>query len=274
MHAQIVHGLSAAEYHAHPAISKSKLDQIARSPFHYHAAYLSPEKPERDETAAMKLGTLAHCAVLEPDQLEHRYIIQPPELDMRSAAGKAWKAGIKDGFTVISDEMNKAACRIDTSLRRLPDIASALSIGKPEVSVFYRDEITGLDLKARLDWVHECGDGGVIILDVKTTQDASPRQFARSVAAYRYHCQSAYYTDLYQKASGRTVHAFVFAVCESNAPHAAACYQLTEAATHRGRALYREDLQLLKSCIDRNTWPAYGDEVQPLDLPSWAMNEY
>lgn len=274
MQGQVVHGLSGAEYHAHPAISKSQLDQIARSPFHYFKQYLSNDAPPREETAAMKMGTLAHCAVLEPEQLEERYAVQPPDLDMRSAQGKAWKAALKAGVTVISDEQLKAACRIDTALRNLPDIASALESGKPEVSVFCIDEQTGLDLKCRPDWVHECGDGGVILLDVKTTQDAAPREFARSVTKWRYHVQASYYVDLYAKATGRHVHGFAFAVCESAWPHAAACYMLDEAAMRKGRALYRQDLQLLKSCIDRNAWPAYGDEMQLLELPAWAVNEY
>lgn len=274
MQAQVIHGLSNAEYHAHPAISKSRLDLLARSPFHYYAQYNAPNPPTREESATLKLGSLAHCAVLEPAELNNRYIIQPPELDMRSSAGKAWKADIKDGYIVISEEQLKAAYNIDTALRRLPDVASALKDGRPEVSVFCVDDETGLDLKCRPDWVHEAGDGGVILLDVKTTQDASRREFARSVAKWRYHVQAAFYTDLYAKATGRTVHGFVFAVCESGYPHAAACYMLDDAAMRKGRALYRQDLQLLKSCIDRNQWPAYGESVQPLELPAWAVNEY
>jgi hypothetical protein len=37
----------------------------------------------------MRLGSLAHCAVLEPDELHNRYAIAP---DRRSNAGKALAA--------------------------------------------------------------------------------------------------------------------------------------------------------------------------------------
>jgi len=49
------------QYHADTsAISASGLKLFARSPAHYYAAYLDPQRPERQPTAAMKLGTATH----------------------------------------------------------------------------------------------------------------------------------------------------------------------------------------------------------------------
>ena len=50
----ITETLSNAEYHAHPAISKSGLDLMSRSPAHYR--YRAASKPSR----TMEIGTAIH----------------------------------------------------------------------------------------------------------------------------------------------------------------------------------------------------------------------
>jgi hypothetical protein len=74
------------QYHADPAISASHLKAVMQSPYHYWSRYLNPQRPTMEPTAAMRLGSLAHCAALEPDELHNRYAIAP---DRRSNAGKA-----------------------------------------------------------------------------------------------------------------------------------------------------------------------------------------
>ena len=75
-----------ADYHADPAISASHLKAVMQSPYHYWSRFLDPQRPTAEPTSAMRLGSLAHCAVLEPDELSKRYAIAP---DRRSNAGKA-----------------------------------------------------------------------------------------------------------------------------------------------------------------------------------------
>lgn len=79
-----------ADYHAHPAISKSHLDLIARSPLHYWARYIDPNRVPTEPTDAMRLGTAVHTLTLEADQFEARYAVAPA-VDRRYKAGKeAW----------------------------------------------------------------------------------------------------------------------------------------------------------------------------------------
>jgi hypothetical protein len=273
MSGRIVHGMSSADYHGHPAISRSRLDLISRSPFHYFSQYLTPGAPTRDETTALKMGTLGHCAILEPDELDHRYIVRPADLDMRTKAGKEWAESVPPGLIQISAEQKSAAQNMRRSILTLPDIESALSRGYAEPSVFYMHPEFDIEVKIRPDWVHECGNGDVILVDVKTAADASPREFARSVANHRYHVQAAFYSDVFEKALGQHVLGFVFAVVESSYPFTPACYMLDDQAMALGRTLYHDDLQLLKHCMTSNSWPAYGREMQVLSLPRWALND-
>lgn len=271
----VIAGMSNAEYHAHPAVSRSALDQISRSPFHYHAAYLSPDRPAREEKPSFKMGTLVHCQVLEPGEIDNRYLLMPEDLstDKRNTETKRWLANVPPGITVITKEEYSAALAMEASLLRHAYFRSAMEKGTAELSVFCRHEETGIDVKVRPDWVHETGDGGVILVDLKTTTDASPREFARSVARYNYHQQAAFYSDVYAQATGKRVIGFAFAVVENSYPYASACYTLDSAAMHKGRAKYFQSLQLLKFCRDKESWPAWGEDLNILELPKWAIND-
>lgn len=270
---RIVANMSNDAYHSHPAISRSMLNDIAVSPFYFHAMNLSPNRPAKKDKASFKMGTLLHTTVLEPSEVNVRYAMKPAGMNLTTKAGKEWAESEAEGRIIVSSAEFQAVLDMEKSLKAVPIIASCLASGMAEATLFSTDETTGLDLRIRPDFIHETGEGSVILLDLKTTSDASPRGFAKSVANFRYHVQAAYYTDVYQQATGRRVHDFIFGVVESEYPYAAACYSLSTTAMERGRALYRADLRLLKYCMELDDWPAYGLDLQVLDLPVWALND-
>lgn len=65
--------MTNAEYHADPAISKSDLDLINRSPSYYKYVKGNP----RVQTAAMLLGSAVHKLVLEPEDFGEEYAVAP-----------------------------------------------------------------------------------------------------------------------------------------------------------------------------------------------------
>jgi hypothetical protein len=56
--------MNNTDYHAHPAISKSHLDQVAKSPLHYWARYLDPNRvvPEPTPSNGHRLSRAYACA--------------------------------------------------------------------------------------------------------------------------------------------------------------------------------------------------------------------
>lgn len=265
----VVYGMPSADYHAVPALGASGLRKLARSPRHYFAATLDPDRPPSDPTPAMRAGTLAHCAILEPDTLAARYIVRPDGLDGRTKEGKAWLADVQPGVEVITAEQMLTATRQAASVRALPDVAALLAKGHAEVSAFWLDSETGEPCKCRPDWVAPAGDG-VILLDVKTTQDASPDGFPRSIANFGYHLQAAWYSDGFERASGLRVLGFVFAAVESDYPHAAAAYMLDDESLGTARAENRRLLECYEACKSANDWPGYPTDIGILSLPAWA----
>lgn len=264
-----VRDLPAEVYHSIHAMSAGGLKRMKQSPAHFYGLQLDPNRPEPGEpTPALKNGTMVHCAIFEPASFHDRYVVRPDGLDMRTKEGKAWAATVA-GMEIITAEQMNAAKGQREALLALPEIASLLADGVGESSAFWIDETTGELCKCRPDWVSPAGDG-VVIVDGKTCVDASPEGFSKAIWNFAYHLQAAWYADGYEKATGKTVHGFVFAAVESAWPHAAAAYMLGDDVLDRARAENRRLLNLYAECKRTGVWPGYGSQISLINLPRWA----
>ncbi|WP_250533952.1 PD-(D/E)XK nuclease-like domain-containing protein [Caballeronia sp. AZ10_KS36] len=265
----IVHGLNIDEYHAMPAISKSGLDSIDLSPAIYYARHLDPNRPPSREKSGQLEGHLAHCAILEPEEFEKRYVIGPT-LNRNTKEWKAFVAANPERIAIQHDQY-EAAIRQAASVRALPEIGDVLASGQPEVSAFWVDEETGAECRCRPDFVHDATSDSVILLDVKTFSDPSPNEFARQCGRKAYAKQAALYTDGYEKASGKTVRGFIFLAVGNEWPYAAAAMMLDEDSLEAGRRHYKRNLRTYAECVKTNTWPGFSDGITLIRLPQWAL---
>lgn len=256
--------MPAAEYHSAPGISKHGLDQIHRCPALYR--YLKNNPPE--PTAAMRWGTMVHLAVLEPERFSAEVAVAP-EINRRTNAGKAeWEAFClcNEGKHVVTGEEFAELVAIRDAVRSHPAAMRALGNGGAvEQSLFWDRD--GIQCRARPDFLHPAG----VIVDLKSTEDASPSGFARSVANFRYHVQAAFYADGLSAINGPSAaRGFVFIAVEKKAPYLVGVYQADEAMMAAGRLAYEADLEFYRQCLATDTWPGYGDAVLPISLPKWA----
>jgi exodeoxyribonuclease VIII len=247
------------QYHADPAVSASHLHAIARSPYHYWSRYLDPKRSAMEPTAAMRLGSLVHCAVLEPEDLLQRYGVCAPR---NTKAGKEQaERMVAAGIEAVTQSDMALALSMAASVRVHPAASTLLAQGKAEQSFWWDDATTGLRCKCRPDWYH-----GTTVVDLKTTTDASPSGFARSIATFRYHVQASHYLSGLHGAER-----FVFIAVEKTAPYAVAVYELDAAALAAGNELRQRDMRVIADCQATKEWPGYGDDLQTLSLPSWAL---
>lgn len=256
--------LSNSAYHALDAVGKSDLDLIARSPLHFKQA-------AREETPAMRIGSAVHCAVLEPARFEREYVTAPGG-DKRSKAGKEAFAEFEAanaGKIVLSLDDGLLCHRIAEAIHAHPRVRDLLQSGRPEVSALWKDAEFSVRCRARVDWLQDAG----VLIDLKTTQDASPAAFARSCATFRYHVQAAWYLDGYLAATGDLPLGFVFIAVEKTPPHAIALYEMDAEAVEYGRKLARRDLARYAIARDLEVWDGYPETVQSLSLPRWALSQ-
>lgn len=308
--------ISNADYHGGPGISKSGLDIIRRSPLHFKA---SRDAEKRVPTAAQREGTIIHDLVLEPETFWDRYAkpFDPcwaptaivttddikeklkalglkvsgnkPELKARLLEAdpdarflddiKAeYEAQVGDKELITQDEFNKAQA-IAAAVMAHPVAGKLFAKGSgiAELSCYWTDEKTGVLCRCRPDfWRH---DG--LVVDLKTTVDASPEGFSKSIEAWRYYVQDPFYRDgmtasIAQSGSDRKPpKAFVFVAVEKTAAdgksYAVGVYHLDSDSVEVGRREYRENLDTYAACVGADQWPGYGDKIQPIGLPEWRL---
>lgn len=259
-----------AAYHAHSAVSKSHLDLIARSPLHYWARYLDPDRVAPEPTPAMRLGTALHTHVLELSKWDEQIAVAPGDINRRTKEGReqwaAFEAAAKRKTVITADDAAQVMA-MGRAVLVHPAAAMLLGLpGKAETTHMWTDASTGLDCKCRPDWLT---DDGSIVVDLKTTKDASPRGFKQSVANYRYHVQAAWYLHGLEQATGRRPDQFIFICVESTAPYACAVYAADAEMIERGHDQAMRDLAKLAVCRAADHWPSYSEQIETLSLPGW-----
>jgi len=153
---------------------------------------------------------------------------------------------------------------------------SAIMAQPRRVEVPFEFDLFGHRFKARLDCVI---DSMRLILDIKTTDDASPHRWQWSAVDYGYHRQNAIYREAVRQDTGKD-YRFIFAVVEKpkpstrGIPPTAALYELKEESVLMGV----EDTQDLVWQYERRTkendWQQpYSDGIFPLRLPKRRVYE-
>ena len=119
----IIRGISNEEYRSGPGVSKSQLDQFAKSPAHYMASLTTPRK----ETPAMRIGTLFHGLILEPERVQ---IAVAPQCDKRTKEGKyLWEIFCAEnaGAEIVTTEEGEMLSGMCASVRTHPAANALLS---------------------------------------------------------------------------------------------------------------------------------------------------
>lgn len=226
-------------------LSYSSLKEFMKSPAHFIAYKNRLFK----ESAAMRLGTAVHAALLEPDKFKSDYDTTP----LRKGT-KAHKE--LDGSKIWLNNSDWATVNgIKRQLKKNVEAADLLeSCKQREIEV--KGYVNGIPFRGFVDAMSED-----IIVDVKTTQDASPDGFSRSVYNFSYHLQAAIYMEL----TGAKQY-YIIAI-ESSSPYSVVIYKLSQDAMDSGYAMLQRGIDSFKNWDGSET--GYKNNVI-LDLPRWA----
>ena len=251
-------------YHKRGELSNSGLNKIlAQSPAHFKYEQENPPEP----TKAMVTGQIVHLAVLEPDQFLDTAVAMP-ECDRRTKAGKDFyeKFHIDNaGKIILDNDTYHQAFGMIGSVMAHPTARQVLQKNHNELSFF--GELEGVAVRCRPDILRE----GLLLADLKTTEDASYSSFQRSLANFNYHRQAAFYCDLVAQVTGEKYDTFTIIAVEKKPPYAVQVFVLDEDTIAKGREEYQRGLALYRECLLTNRWPAYSEAAIPLNLPSWRF---
>lgn len=217
--------MDEAEYHAHPALSHSQLEDFIEpngSPGLFWGRHVAKVLPPFADTEATSLGTALHAAALEGlDRFEEKVAIWrggltndgKPTTNRNSTAYREWKESIGNRVEIDPDDEDTVAAMLD-ALRQHDDAGQLLWAidGESEKSLFWRD-LLDVEARCRLDRVLPSVD---IIVDIKTARDVSPKARAKCIAERGYHRKAEWYRRGYQANYGRPLREFLLVwVCTS-----------------------------------------------------------
>lgn len=273
-----LHNVSNDVHHADPAVGSSGLKEILRSPAHFFARYLNPERAPSKVTPALALGTAWHCAVFEgDDEFRRRYSVLPAGLDRRTKEGKALFAEIvATGREPISEEDAAAVLAMSAAARRHP-VGRILFANENAITersiVFPLDALLG---KIRPDFMVPPCDSfpAGLIVDGKSAEDARADAFGRAAWNYGYLLQAAWYVDGFQRHFATSKPPlFVWLAQEKEAPFATQFYRAAPDLLAFGRGQYERAFGIYAHCLRRGDWPAYDGHIVDLKMPAWAAKE-
>ena len=136
-------------------------------------------------------------------------------------------------------------------------VKGLLQNGEPEKIIQWYNKTYDVNCKGMLDYYRESAD---MIVDLKTTKDASYNGFMRSVKKYKYHKQAAFYLDAVQATR------FIIIAVEKTPPFNINVFELGDDMIDEGRDMYNHELEVYKYCEENDYWPGAG--FDPLDKKS------
>lgn len=186
---------------------------------------------------------------------------------------KEFKEEIKEKGPDPISEKNKDIC--DGIRRSLKNNAAADSLlygdGDIELTIVWRDPMSGVMCKGRFDRYSDEIPGGAIV-DLKTTRNAEPESFKKSVFNYGYHRQGAMYL-MGADAVGIDAEDFAILAVEKEPPFGVMPYRLSDVTVRDAGETVQTAIQLWGDCMRTGNFPGYPDTVKELALPAWASDE-
>lgn len=243
-------------------LSFSSLKEFMRSPQHY-VKYLASD---RKQTEAMLFGAICHKLILEPQDFDNEYIIEP-ELDKRTKQGKEDYAA----FIAKITEQNLTAVPPAT-YEKAVELTKSLSN-----SVTY-NYVKSLNSKEeRFDMYHEtslpvCGyiDGvaKTYNLEIKIVSSADTDDIMRDFYKMKYHLQAG----IYNWVNGKPIY---YLVVENSYPYLSKVFKASDEYIAEGKRLFNKAMRDFAFCLDMDNFSAgyefyEGKEPLELTLPGWA----
>lgn len=258
----LITDLDEATYHARPELSSTQARLLLDSPARYKHSLTA----HRASSATFDLGSAVHARVLGVGW-------GIAELDFDSFRSKAAQeardeARAADLIPMLSKDLHQVHDMTEAVLAHSTSRALFEEAPGREVSVF--SEVDGVPVRCRFDAL---GQDKNLAIDLKTTLDASPDGFTRSVAQYSYHVQESHYRATYEASEGVDPR-FVYVAVEKHAPYLVAVHKVSILWAEMGHTAAREARRIYRECTESGEWPGYPLDVHTLEPPAWSVVEH
>lgn len=261
-------------YRAAPGVNHSLLCELDQTPAHCRYRQAVP----REQTAAMKLGTLIDLAIFG---LPTPPLVQPPATytndkgevkawNWNANACKAWRDDQESaGHAVITPDQAEALTSAKVAINQSECAQRILRHGHHQVSCWWEEWTSEGPLlcKSRMDWLPLYGDA---LVDLKSTFDSSPEAFRKRIEEHCYDTQAAFYLRGFNKLNPDHPRArWCWIVAHTEPPYLPAFYYLDAEDLQMADTTVTEWLHTFATCHSRGYWPGYPDDLVEIRLSRW-----
>lgn len=264
--------LSAAQYHADPALRASLSSSIAQVLIDQSQAHawlkhprLNPNfEPEKD--SKFDLGSAAHVMLMER---RDDCIVRVNAEDWRTkVAREARDAAQANGqYAVLERQYGDIEMMVKAARDFVNDteLKGILESGEAEQTIIWQEGNTWLRCRPDL-----LSADRRICLDYKTTPSASPDSFIMQIGRMGYDLQAEFYTRGIEDLTGLEP-AFVFLCQETKPPYA--CSLVALAASYRvvGQAKVRRAIKIWTECMNSKSWYSYSNKIAYAEPKPWDL---
>lgn len=255
----------AERYHADPCVVPSLssslvkvlLRESPRKAFFSHPKLNKDHREEHD--GKFDIGTAAHSLLLEGDDCMH--VVEANDWRTKAAQEARENARALGKLPLLAYQATKVRWMV---------MAAQEFIENSEISTYWKDadsEVTGvwreqdIWLRCRFDRITK---NRRVIMDYKSTEDASPDSFGRQLVRMGYHLQDSFYRRC-ARALGIVGPRFVFAVQSVEEPYECSLHGCDPALQEIADFEVERAVRLWRECITKKSWPSYGGRIH------WAM---
>ena len=284
----IVRGIPIDVYHKMPALSNSGLKMLLDCPARYYYKYLSGEY-EPKEKPHFKIGKACHCYILEGKEKFEQIYWHNPYSDwlksdivqlLQNAYGydcSISKFPVSELTEILLDNAGIVPKQIHLNKNELNQVigtakaiksnkqayAAFAQKGECELSIFWKDEGSGLWLKCRPDFLpYDCE----AVPDYKTCTSVNPAVFYKDFLNFGYHVQAAMYKAGIKAVTGKDVQAFFFVAQEKEPPYITQVFVPDMGLIEHGNKAVRNAISVYLKCKETGIWNTYSDRVVELSL--------
>lgn len=272
-------GMTDLEYHAHPAFNQSTacrlVNESPRHAFEYRRVQkLRQGHEDPKHTREREIGTVTHKLVLGSTTGFHEINHD----DYRKKGAQEWRSDCeRQSITpILSCDLDKAR-RAATAIRE--QLAEEFGIeldGESERVIIWDHDLRNngavLQCKAKLDHVRR---DGLTIIDVKTGQDANPKQLVRRILDQGYHVQAACYVEALESTErykiGRVT--FIDAFIETEGLAMCVPVEIAGGLLELGQRAWDGSCFTWHHCQQEGFYPGYTQSILRPEAPPWALQQ-
>lgn len=277
------------EYHRRVGyMSSSKLKGRIPNAYNYLAELNVPQE-DKFTSKSLDFGSCAHEILLTNDRSQ--FVVMP---DFRPITEQAFYVkGPKKGLEYLKviktikaqeeefgeENLGKRIITAEQS-RRLNAMVDYIQ-SKPKVMEYlrhpqtlfeqgylYLDVQTNEKCMFRADAINPALG---LIIDLKTTTDASPYAFKKTIERYYYHLSAAHYVAGAERIYDRPFQ-FIFIAQETSYPYKVGLYKMTMASMKKAIDMRRDLIRLIQRNREENYYPDFADRgVKEIELSGYAF---